>query len=94
MNFLDALKSGKRFRPKDMKIWCDPDTLERAIDLDGRFLFHYYHLLGEWEMEQTPCKHEPDSRTILRFTSHAGCTANCKHCNEVLEPTGWKQVEK
>lgn len=110
MNFLEALKSRKRFRPMPISEfnpgmslffikdrWIIPSKVhEYKFTLEG--------LLGEWEVEELPCEHEPKADTIRiipRVDSNGKIVDDyipvfdnrfhCKHCGEALEPTGWRE---
>lgn len=106
MNFLEALKSGKRFRPKGRTGWWCPDVVEKGMDLDGTMPFSFQEILGEWEVEETPCEHEPaadrikiiprldgDDKPFEEFIPVFDGEFHCKHCGEEIEPTGWRLVK-
>lgn len=93
MNFLEALKSGKRFRPKGLnfpdKAWEDQESheIEYGWDLET--------MLGEWEVEEDP----PSFKSVEGPHEHEldfefECLWRCKHCHKEIEPTGWKERRK
>lgn len=93
MDFLSALKSGKRFRPKkgysDDWFMAYKKTIE---DLDlPRISYRDY--LGEWEIEELPCKHEPEEiifiQTAPKDLQRCGYRPKCKHCGVQIKSTGW-----